>query len=124
MPRARTFKSVFTEQRNNAGEVRWRVRGSGVKTYPTNAALTAEIELCLEAAGIAVNQRSSGSPANADCYRLEAAFEDGGFYASTGNYWYDERGAWIKGRKAVDWIAAQMGLRAISNGAEGDRPSH
>ena len=109
--RARTFRSVFVEEHNPVvGGIRWRIKGSGVQTHPTDAALTAEIKRCLVSSGVPVREYSSGSAANADSYHLEADFEDGGLYASTGNYWFGERGAWIKGRKAVEWVARKLEL--------------
>jgi hypothetical protein len=123
MPSPRTFKSVFTEERSYTNGLRqWRIKGSGVQGWPTDAPLTAEIKRFLETAGIAVRAHSMGSPANVDSYHLEAAFEDGGLYASTGTYWFGQRGAWIRGRKAVMWLAKQLGLCKIPEIPEENEP--
>lgn len=111
---ARTFKSVFVEEQDSSNNTtRWRIKGSGVQTHPTDAKLTEEVVECLEGSGISVQSSWSGSPGNAVCYELEASFEDGGLYASTGNYWYQQRGAWINGERAVIKLAQLLGLRKI-----------
>lgn len=66
----------------------------------------------LEKQGIAIRAYSLGSPANVDSFHLDAKFKDGGLTAKTGAYWHSERGAWITGETAVDWVAALLHLRA------------
>ena len=86
---------------------------SGVRGFPIEAEYTSAIVDVLEANGIAVRQYSMGSPANVDSHHLEARFLDGGLTASTGKYWYGRKGAWIEGRKAVEWVARLLDLQRL-----------
>ena len=111
---SRTFKSVFLEEQDPSDHaVRWRIKGSGVQTYPDDAELTSEVVACLENSGISVRAYSSGSPGNVTSHHLEAKFEDGGLYAATGSYWFGERGTWIKGKQAIVKLAQLLSLRRI-----------
>jgi hypothetical protein len=110
----KTFKSVFVVEIDPSDNTtRWRIRGSGVHGYPDTAPLTAAIIDRLEASGIIVKSYSKGSPANVTSYHLDARFEDGGLTASTGCYWFGERGAWIKGAKAIVTLANILALRSV-----------
>ena len=106
--RRRRFSSVFRESEPNANK--WRISGSGVKGFPDNAQLTHIVVDALESNVVEVRHYSMGSAANASSYHLEAKFKDGGLSARTGTYWYGERGAWIEGRDAVEWVAELLDL--------------
>jgi N-formylglutamate amidohydrolase len=85
---------------------RWRIRGSGVRGWPHHADGTAEVVEALKSVGIDVRTYSDGSPANVSSYHCEAAFESGRLTAKTGAYWYESRGAWIEGARALTFVAA------------------
>jgi len=106
----RTFKSVFRPDGAKDGIARYRLAGSGVIGWPTDARTTNALTSLLKNNGIEIRQRSMGSPANANSYQLDAAFLDGGFHATTGNYWFGEKGAWIHGPKALAWVARSLGI--------------
>lgn len=108
--RGRPFSEVFTHPRT-AKRNAWRLRGSGVFGPAEYSDTGAAVLAACEHLGIAVSHRSSGSPANADEYRLDATFLDGGFHSQTGNYMGGTRGAWVEGRKAVLLLALTLGVR-------------
>jgi hypothetical protein len=91
-------------------EGRWRIRGSGVFGWPDQCEQTAAIAAACEELGIRVIRKSGGSPGNANSYTLEAPFLDGGLQAKTGNYWYERRGAWIVGARALLLVALALKL--------------
>lgn len=108
----RTFASVFRpDGLAPQGQVRYRIARSGVATWATSSPTTAAVVEAITAAGIAVRNRSMGSPANCDSYHLDADFRDGGLRGETGNYWFHERGVWIHGDEAVAWVARLLKLR-------------
>ena len=107
--RRRAFSSIFKQACPDVPE--WRIVRSGVRGRPVEAGFTAAVVEALEANGVAVRQYSMGSPANVDSFHLEAKFQDGGLSASTGNYWYGRKGAWIEGRQAVEWVAKLLNLK-------------
>lgn len=108
---ARRFESVFRpDGMSMDGSPRYRIAGSGVRRWPTDATATRSVVELLNRRGIETKQRSMGSPANADSYHVDAAFLDGGLHATTGNYWFGEKGAWIDGREAAAWVARGLGL--------------
>lgn len=90
----------------------WRVVGSGVKTWAQLAPNVAKILKVLEERGVVIRNSSSGSPGgNADAYNIGARFLDGGLAGVTGNYWYEERGVFVWGPNAVNFLAEELGLR-------------
>src|SRR5262249_54907046 len=103
------FSAVFCRL---AGAERhtWRVRNSGVQFVPRRSKETRAVLEACSALGIPLEEKSSGSPANADSYTVRATFLDGGIEGQTGNYWYAPRGVWIRGTKAVLLLALQLGL--------------
>ena len=70
----------------------------------------AVVEAC-DDLGIEIERTRSGSPINADSYRMSAPFLDGGLSSMTGNYWFYERAAWVSGSRAVLLIALHLGLK-------------
>ena len=84
----------------------WRIKGSGVRGWPHNARATAEVVEALRSVGIDVRSYAEGSAANAGSYHCDAEFEAGRLSAKTGAYWYEPRGAWIEGARALAFIAA------------------
>jgi hypothetical protein len=75
-----------------------------------NAKLRALLD-ALEADGIDVAQTDSGSPGNADEYRMSADFDDGGLAVRTGNYWGSPRGGFITGVNALRRLIRLLNLR-------------
>ena len=63
------------------------------------------------------------SPINVDSHYAEASFLDGGLYAATGNYWYEERGAWINGEQAFKFLTDKLGLVAKKSISRKTSPS-
>lgn len=102
MTRTRLIDSLIEEDQPG---IRWRIRRSGVRTWPESAETTAMVVSALRGVGIRLHERNWGSAANASSYHLDANFEDGSFKAETGNYWYGSRGAWITGPRALAFIA-------------------
>jgi hypothetical protein len=90
---------------------KWRIKGSGVRGWPTDCLLTQVVVDACKGLNISVDEYWMGSPANVDSYHLKATFLDGGLYASTGRYLFSPRGAWITGKKAVLIVAFQLGLK-------------
>lgn len=108
----RTFNSVFrADGHAPSGQVRYRIAGSGSTSWATESPTTASIVAAVAEAGIAVRNVSMGSAANCDSYHLDADFRDGGLHGVTGNYWFEERGAWIHGDESVVWVARLLKLR-------------
>ena len=98
----RRFEAVFTfDSQGRDGKPRFRIAGSGIHGPPCFAPLTDSVVEALRSQGIQVKERSLGSPGNVDSYHLDASFSDGGLRASTGNYWIEQRGAWVVGEEAV-----------------------
>lgn len=110
--RGRSFESVFRPARSSDdGLPRYRITGSGVRQWPTDASSTSAIVAMLEANGVEVKQRSMGSPGNCNSYHIDVPFLDGGMHAETGNYWFGEKGAWIHGNRAIAWVAHRLPTR-------------
>lgn len=108
----RRFEAVFTfDSQGRDGKPRFRIAGSGIHRPPCSAPLTDSVVEALRSQGIIVSERSLGSPGNVDSYHLDASFSDGGLQASTGNYWMEQRGAWVEGEQAVCWVAQLLGLQ-------------
>ena len=105
----RSLTAVFDTAKGANG--RWRIRGSGVFEQPESCEQTAAIVTACEESGIQIVRPSSGSPANANSYSLEANFLDGGVQAQTGNYFFGKRGAWVIGARAMLFIALTLQLR-------------
>ena len=89
----------------------WRIKNSGVNGYPEDSAETSAVCNACSNLGIKSERYRMGSPVNADSYHISAEFLDGGFYAKTGNYMFDEKGAWVWGAKAVLVISLELRLR-------------
>lgn len=108
---ARRFESVFSlDPACSKDKPGFRIKGSGVQGEPTEAPMTDLIVGAIQTAGADVRGCWSGSAANATSHHLEADFLDGGLRASTGDYWYSPRGAWLMGEDAVAWVAHLLGL--------------
>ena len=108
----RRFEAVFAfDGHSRDGKPRFRIAGSGIHRPPCFAPLTDSVVEALRSQGIPVTERSLGSPGNVDSYHLEASFKDGGLQASTGNYWMEQRGAWVVGEEAACWVAHLLGLK-------------
>ena len=105
----KTFSTVFHRPLDAEPDT-WRIRNSGVQSQPHNSRETSAVLEACASLGIRAQHRSSGSPANADSYTVQAVFLDGGLDGETGNYWYAPRGVWVRGCKAVLLIALQLGL--------------
>jgi hypothetical protein len=75
----------------------WRIVGSGITEQPRLSKNVNMIVIALEEAGVAVESRCSGSPANASSYMITARFRDGGLAGVTGNYFYSARGVFVLG---------------------------
>jgi hypothetical protein len=102
------FSAVFCRPRN-AAEDKWRICRSGGR-WDWGPAGRAVLLACGEL-GIKVANPWGGSPVGVDTMEIEAAFLDGGLTGETGNYWCGQRGAWIRGKRAVLLIALQIGLK-------------
>lgn len=104
------FSAVF-QQPGYYPEDNWRIRNSATYGIPELSRQTAAVVIALNDLGIDIDRTYSGSPMNADCYRMRAEFLDGGLASMTGNYWYYERGAYITGTKVVLLLSLQLGLK-------------
>lgn len=104
------FSAVFQHVGEPSAET-WRIRGSGVQDPPAEASTTAAVLAACETLGIKVRSYCMASPANVTSYHIDSRFLGGGISAMTGRYFYGERGAYIRGRKAVLLMAFRMGLR-------------
>jgi hypothetical protein len=111
MPRPPSYRTFFKEVSEN----KWRIKGSGVRGYPSDAKYTNAIIELLKNSNVIVEEYTSGSPVNVDSHHVRAIFLDGGLYASTGNYWYSERGAWITGKEAFKFIVDRLHLINLTN---------
>jgi hypothetical protein len=110
--RKATVASFFTKDLvDQDAQPKWRIKGSGVRGFPSDADRTEAVLKILKDAGVPIREYSMSSPCNPSSYHVEAFFEDGGLRAVTGNYWYSERGAWISGEKAFEFIIQKLGLR-------------
>lgn len=112
--RGRTFASVFPRAGHvvsKDGVDCWRIRGSGVSEPPDEAPLTKTIVDFLESEGVEVWYGGSRGICCADSYTIESAFLDGGLFAETGNYIGYRRGAHVRGRQAVLFVALGLGLK-------------
>ena len=92
----------------------WEIRGAGAMYGPFNS-MNVKLRAILDALkgdGIDVAWTSSGSPGNADEYRLSADFDDGGLAVRTGNYWGSPRGGFITGVTALRRLIRLLNLRA------------
>jgi len=107
--RGQPLARVFQEQQSHP--LLWRIRNSGVQGFPELSAETLAVVQACGQLGIGISRSKTGSPMNADCYRMQVGFLDGLLYSMTGNYWYQERGAWVQGPKAVLVLALQLGLK-------------
>lgn len=108
--RDKPFSKLF-HQPHNLGSKRWRIRNSASYDLPEDAGNTKIVTTVIESLGIHVRRYSMGSPINQDSNHLSAAFLDGGLSAMTGRYFFEEKGAWIEGPKAVLLVALMLGLR-------------
>ena len=107
-----TVVSFFTKELEEKDtHPRWRIKGSGVRGFPSDADKTKAVIKILKDVGVPIREYTMSSPCNPSSYHVEAFFEDGGLRSVTGNYWYSERGAWISGEKAFDFIVQKLGLR-------------
>lgn len=107
----RRFESVFRPDRSAVdGTPRFRISGSGVRRWPKDSATTRAIAEMLKQEGVEIKERASGSAGNANSYYLDATFLDGGLHATTGSYWFGEKGAWIHGCEAVARVARSHGI--------------
>ena len=106
---ARPFSAVFHLPRG-PNTTRWRVRNSGVTGMPCESKETNAVLTACRILGISVREQNWGSAGNANSYKIEAKFLDGGIVGETGNYWFQERGVWVSGAKAVLALALQIGL--------------
>ena len=104
------FSAVF-QQPGHYPEDQWRIRNSATYGIPELSKQTAAVVNALNNLGIDIQRNYSGSPMNADCYRMRAEFLDGGVASMTGNYWYYERGAYITGSKVGLLLSLQLGLK-------------
>lgn len=89
----------------------WRISGSGIHGRPEEAKWTGAITNLLESFGVVVERYCEGTPVNVDSHHLEAQFLDGGLYATTGNYWCSERGAWVFGARSALFLGLALSLR-------------
>lgn len=121
--RRRAFSTVF--EYDGFNDPIWRVVGSGVRGWPTVAPNTLAIFEALIANGIEIRDRSMGSPVNASSYHLESDFLDGGFEAETGDYFHGPRGAWIRGKQALEFVILILNLKPPpEHKLEHDQTSH
>jgi len=105
------FKDIFeTHTNTETGEIRWRIKHSGVRGVPTTALNTQRIVAALRGTDVKVREWSSASPANASAYHLSADFDDGGISGMTGNYFYGPRGIWVSGRQAISRVCFLLGI--------------
>lgn len=127
-PPRRTFGSLFpgaTRHVADSGKpLVLRVGGSGVSGTPEDAPWTNEIVAFLEANNISVERSCLSGMCNVDMYRWQAAFLDGGFYGQTGPYFFEPRGAWVTGVRAVLFVTTGLGVAVparffIRHGIEG-----
>jgi hypothetical protein len=103
------FSAVFST--SSKYEVNtWRIRNSGVKSRPWASDETRSVLEACQSLRIQVEEWGYGSPANASSYHVKATFLDGGVEGQTGDYWFGERGVWVRGRKAVLLLALELGL--------------
>jgi hypothetical protein len=103
------FATVFTGSSKYDPNT-WRIRNSGVKSWPgTGRETRAVLEAC-KLLAIPVKEGGGGSAANASSYAVSATILDGGIEGQTGDYWYGPRGVWVRGPKAVLLLALQLGL--------------
>jgi len=107
--RGQPFGRIFQEQKTHPNL--WRIKNSGAQGFPELSAETLAVVQACNQLDIEISRSWTGSPMNADCYRTQAGFLDGLLYSATGNYWYQERGAWVQGPKAVLILAFQLGLK-------------
>ena len=104
-----TFKSIFKRECDPfSGNLRWRIKGSGVRSLPEDAQLVMRVVQCLEKSGISIRRYHMDSPMNVLSHHLEARFQDGGLTASTGSYFFGERGAWITGIGALVYVCGLL----------------
>jgi hypothetical protein len=86
-------------------------RGKWITEPPRLSKNVKIIVTLLEEAGVAVEEGSSGSPANADAYMITARFRDGGLAGVTGNYFLYPRGVFVWGPLVVRYIAEKLNVR-------------
>ena len=104
-----TFKSIFKRECDPFnGNLRWRIKGSGVRSLPEDAQLVMRVVQCLEKSGISIRRYHMDSPMNVLSHHIEARFQDGGLTASTGSYFFGERGAWITGIGALVYVCGLL----------------
>ena len=103
------FSAVFSTSPKHEPNT-WRIRNSGVQSVPQASKETRSVLEACEALGIRVQEKTYGSPVNADSHHVSAVFLDGGIEGETGNYWAAPRGVWVRGRKAALLLALQLGL--------------
>ena len=105
------FWEVFRLDQETS-KLRWRIVGSGVRGSPCDCLATAAVVQVLRDTGIHVRGhfRMPLDSSGCDTSNLDASFLDGGLTASTGNYWYGQRGTWIFGIKALLLVAGLLEL--------------
>lgn len=104
-----TFKSIFKRECDPfSGNLRWRIKGSGVRSLPEDAQLVRRVVECLEKNGISIRRYHMDSPMNVLSHHLEARFQDGGLTASTGTAFFGERGTWITGIGALMYVCGLL----------------
>jgi len=105
------FKDVFeTHTDTETGEIRWRIKQSGVRGILITPHNTQRSVAALRGADVKVREWSSASPANASAYHLSADFDDGGLSGMTGNYFYGPHGIWVSGRQAILRVCFLLGI--------------
>ena len=82
------FSAIFTHPQALDDEPLWRIKGSGVQGIPELCKQTLAVVEACDDLGIEIERTRSGSPINADSYRMSAPFLDGGLSSMTGNYWF------------------------------------
>ena len=105
------FWEVFRLDQETS-KLRWRIVGSGVRGSPCDCLATAAVVQVLRDAGIHVRSSFMMPLDSRGCgtSNLDATFLDGGLTASTGDYWYGQRGTWISGIKALLLAAGLLEL--------------
>jgi hypothetical protein len=107
------FSAVFQRCTTGGTPDRWRIASSGVHGHPAAAPFTRHILDVLIGVELVVKEDhgSSNPGMGVASWGFTCTFLDRGFSATTGNYVGGEKGAWVKGNKAVVFIAMKLGVK-------------